>query len=153
MTEKGYRGYVSSRPFGGQRVPQHVQNIVINDYCRKNNLNYLLSATEVAMPGMYLMLDQLMQQRSETAGVVFYSLFQLPEDYSFRKEVFAGMTDSNIELHFAVEALKVQGQEDIEVAEQIFVLRRVVQESDCSDTAERLHDSIESLLPRVETDG
>ena len=26
----------------GERVPQHVQNIVIKDFCQKNNFNFLL---------------------------------------------------------------------------------------------------------------
>ena len=46
----GHRGYIFSRPFHGNRVPQHVQNMVIRDYCQRNGLNYLLSATEYAMP-------------------------------------------------------------------------------------------------------
>ena len=33
----------------GERVPQHVQNIVIKDFCQKNNLHFLLSSTEYAM--------------------------------------------------------------------------------------------------------
>ena len=33
--DKGFRGYIFSRPFMEERVPQHVQNIVIRDYCSK----------------------------------------------------------------------------------------------------------------------
>ena len=51
MSAKGYRGYVTSRPFMGERAPQHIQNIVIRDYCKKNNLLFLLSATEYVMDG------------------------------------------------------------------------------------------------------
>ena len=32
---KRVKGYNFSRPFMGERVPQHVQNIVIKDYCQK----------------------------------------------------------------------------------------------------------------------
>ena len=32
-----------------ERVPQHVQNIVIRDYCSKKDIQYLLSSTEYAM--------------------------------------------------------------------------------------------------------
>ena len=38
MKSKKVRGYIFSRSFMGERVPQHVQNIVIRDYCEKNNL-------------------------------------------------------------------------------------------------------------------
>jgi sporadic carbohydrate cluster protein (TIGR04323 family) len=43
--EKRFRGYIFSRPFMEERVPQHVQNIVIRDYCTKKGIQYLLSAT------------------------------------------------------------------------------------------------------------
>ena len=38
---KKLRGYIFSRTFMGERVPQHVQNIVIRDYCVKNKYDYL----------------------------------------------------------------------------------------------------------------
>ena len=46
MKLKKVRGYIFCRSFMNERVPQHVQNIVIRDYCNKNNLTYLLSSTE-----------------------------------------------------------------------------------------------------------
>ena len=38
--EKRLRGYIFSRPFMEERVPQHVQNIVIRDYCSKKDIQY-----------------------------------------------------------------------------------------------------------------
>ena len=52
----GFQGYVNSRSFQGQRVPQHVQNLVIRDYCQGQGLRYLLSGTEYAITGSSLML-------------------------------------------------------------------------------------------------
>ena len=46
---KKVKGYNFSRNFMGERVPQHVQNIVIKDFCNKNNLNLQLSVTEHVM--------------------------------------------------------------------------------------------------------
>ena len=43
---KKVRGYVFSRSFLGERVPQHVQNIIIRDYCERKNLHFLISASE-----------------------------------------------------------------------------------------------------------
>ena len=46
MTDRyGYRGYITSRPFLGERAPQHIQNLVIRDYAAKHGLDYLLSVT------------------------------------------------------------------------------------------------------------
>ena len=35
---KRIKGYIFSRSFMGERAPQHVQNIVIRDFCKKNSL-------------------------------------------------------------------------------------------------------------------
>ena len=40
MKLKKVRGYIFSRSFMGERVPQHIQNIVISDFCKKNDLNF-----------------------------------------------------------------------------------------------------------------
>ena len=49
MKKKIFRGYIFSREFMGERVPQNVQNLFIRDFCNKKNFQYLLSATEYAM--------------------------------------------------------------------------------------------------------
>ncbi len=71
-----------------------MQNIVINNYCSKNNLRYLLSATEVAMPGMYLILEQVLQDHKNIDGIIFYSLFQLPEERQARQQIPATAVSS-----------------------------------------------------------
>ena len=53
----GYRGYIASRPVRGLAQPQHVQNLVVRDYASRAKLPYLLSATEYAMPGCYMVLE------------------------------------------------------------------------------------------------
>ena len=40
------RGYIFSRKFFGERVPQHIQNQIIQSYCKIHKMEYLLSATE-----------------------------------------------------------------------------------------------------------
>ena len=79
MKIKTVRGYIFSRKFLDERVPQHVQNIVIRDYCKNNNLQYLLSSTEYILEDSHLMMQQLMNEIKKTDGIVAYSLFQLPK--------------------------------------------------------------------------
>ena len=45
---KTLKGYIFSRPFFNERVPQHVQNIVNKDYCKSQGYSFLMSATEYA---------------------------------------------------------------------------------------------------------
>ena len=58
----GYRGYIASRPVRGLAQPQHVQNLVVRDYASRNKLHYLLSATEYAMPGSYMVLESALRE-------------------------------------------------------------------------------------------
>ena len=59
---KKLRGYIFARPFMGERVPQHVQNIVLRDYCARKNHELLLAVVEYAMPNSYLMMESLANQ-------------------------------------------------------------------------------------------
>ena len=85
---KKVRGYNFSRSFMGERVPQHVQNIVIKDFCKKNKLNFLLSATEYSMPNSFYILKDLVNNLNGIYGVVAYSLFQMPDDEMERVKMF-----------------------------------------------------------------
>ena len=55
----------------GERVPQHVQNIVIKDFCQKNNFNFLLSATEYSMKDSFYILNQLVNSYKSNINFVF----------------------------------------------------------------------------------
>ena len=124
MKLKKARGYIFSRSFMGERVPQHVQNIVIRDYCEKNNLSYLLSSTEYVLENCHLMLEQVLDELKLVDGVVAYSLFQLPEDKDSRQGVYKKILDLKKEIHFSVESLKITTQEDIEKIESIWLVRQ-----------------------------
>ena len=108
----------------GERVPQHVQNIVIRDYCEKNNLSYLLSSTEYVLENCHLMLEQVLDELKLVDGVVAYSLFQLPEDKDSRQGIYKKILDLKKEIHFSVESLKITTQEDIEKIESIWLVRQ-----------------------------
>ena len=84
---KKVRGYNFSRNFMGERAPQHVQNIVIKDFCKKNKLKLLLSSTEYTMKNSFYILEETIKNLHEVDGIVAYSLFQMPEDQSKRNRM------------------------------------------------------------------
>ena len=110
----------------GERAPQHVQNLVIRDYCKKNNLLYLLSSTEYAMKNCHLMLEQVLKELKSIEGVVAYSLFQLPEDQKLRSKVYKKILKFKKEIHFSVEGLKIVVPKDIEKIENIWLVRQTL---------------------------
>jgi len=124
--EKRLRGYIFSRPFMEERVPQHVQNIVIRDYCSKKNIQYLLSATEYSMRNSYLMLRQLVKDLPYTDGIVAYSIFQMPEDDNERQGIFNTILSSKKEIHFAVEGLSLYDNKTFNHIENIWQVKKTL---------------------------
>jgi sporadic carbohydrate cluster protein (TIGR04323 family) len=120
------RGYISSRQFMGERVPQHVQNLVIRNYCSQRNLEFLLSATEYAMSNCSIILNQIINELPELDGIAAYSLFQLPENNNKRNEIYKSVLAAKKEIHFCVEGLKLQCEADMERIENIWLVRKTI---------------------------
>jgi sporadic carbohydrate cluster protein (TIGR04323 family) len=126
IIEKRLRGYIFSRPFMEERVPQHVQNIVIRDYCSKKNIQYLLSSTEYAMNDSVLMLRQLVKELPSIDGIVAYSMFQMPEDDNERQRIFNSVLSCKKEIHFAVEGLSLYDMDTYNHIENIWQVKKTL---------------------------
>jgi sporadic carbohydrate cluster protein (TIGR04323 family) len=109
---KKLRGYIFSRPFYGERVPQNIQNLVIRNYCEKNSFIYLLSIVEYCIEETFLNLNLAISQLKNCDGIVAYSLFQLPANQSKRKEIVLKTLKAKKEIHFALENMKILKLED-----------------------------------------
>ncbi|HYM32814.1 MAG TPA: LIC12192 family sporadic carbohydrate cluster protein [Candidatus Cybelea sp.] len=125
----GYRGYIASRPVRGLLQPQHVQNLVVRDYAQRSKLPYLLSATEYAMPGCYMVLESVMRELKHLHGVICYSLFMLPERALRRREIYGRLFDAGCTLHGALEGMAVKGPDDVAMLEDIFMVDRFAAKS------------------------
>ena len=117
------KGYIFSRSFLGERVPQHIQNIVIRDYCVKNNIILLMSATEYAIEGSSYVLSELIHNLKNYDGIIFYSLFQLPVKKEDRYQVYKTIIKKKKKLHFVVENLSINKKDDSIKIEKIFLLK------------------------------
>ncbi len=138
VPRRGFRGYVTSRPFMGERAPQHIQNLVIRDYADRNRMDYLLSAAEYALDGSQMMLDQVLAELASLQGVICYSIFQLPLQASNRRAVYAKVLEANAELHGAVEGMAVRNDDDIERIEDIWRTRQTLTHSPSAEDIRRL---------------
>ena len=123
MTDKlGYRGYIASRAIDGDRVPHHVQNIVIRDYAIRHNLQYLLSATEMSPDSCFIVLNDVLSNLDMIGGVIMYSLFMLPKNFGARNRIYDILLQNKKTLHAAVENIALTTQDDIQRVEEIFLL-------------------------------
>jgi sporadic carbohydrate cluster protein (TIGR04323 family) len=125
MAERtGHRGYIGARPLNGSRTPQHVQNIVIRDYARRKNLQFLLSAVEHIMPGSYMILEDLLDELPRLNGIICYSIFMLPPDERRRREVYDRVLREGCNLHAAVEEIAIASNDDIGAVEDILLVNK-----------------------------
>ena len=120
---KKLRGYIFARPFMGERAPQHVQNIILRDYCTKRGHDLLLSASEYAMPDSYMILESVLDDLTNIDGIVFYSLYQLPMQPERRRSVYSRVLEADKSLHFAVEGMSISQTEDIDAVEQCLLVK------------------------------
>jgi sporadic carbohydrate cluster protein (TIGR04323 family) len=120
-----YRGYIFSREFMSERVPQHIQNLVIRDYCKNNDLEYLLHATEYGMRECFLIFNQLLEELNQVDGIITYSMFQLPINNKQREIIFSKIINQKKSIHFAVEKMKVSNKEELQRVENIWNVKKI----------------------------
>ena len=111
--QQGYRGYVSSRPVRGVSQPQRLQNLVIRDYSRRKQLDFLLSSTEFAMPGCYMMLEDVINELDKLQGIILYSAFMLPQRKQSRLRIYDKVLTHGCVLHSALEEMVLKTESDI----------------------------------------
>ena len=115
-----------SRFFMGERVPQHIQNQVIRNYCIQNNFEYLLSAVEYSMRNSTLMLNQIFNETKNLDGIGFYSLFQLPESDIERNKFLKKILKKKKFVFFAVENIILSSSKDVERIENIWLIKKIL---------------------------
>ena len=123
---KNIRGYIFSRPFLNERVPQNVQNLLIREFCKKEELFYNLSASEYAMSNCYKILYQLMHELKNLDGIVAYSVFQLPEENNKRNKILKEILKKKKFFYFALENLKVSKLSDMQKIENIWLIKKTL---------------------------
>lgn len=107
----------------GERAPQHVQNIVMQDFCKKNNLIFLMSVTEYAMKNSYSILNHLISNLREIDGIILYSLFQLPEQIKQRNDILKKILKQKKIISFAVEGLTIKNIQDLKHINDIWKIK------------------------------
>jgi len=117
---QGYRGYISARMEMNRSTPQHIQQLVIRDYCAKNKMQFLLSATEYCMPGCTLILDAVLAELHALEGIVMYSLFQMPTEKEKRLKLYDALFAAGCSLHLAAENTAIRTHVDAARIEDIW---------------------------------
>ena len=112
------RGYITSGQFRDERVPQHIQNLVIRNYCNNMNLSFVLSRAEYSFAQPFY--SQLWSAiREGYTNIVLYSLKQLPVSQDEREMIYLECQEI-ITLHFACET-EVLSESNVAKIEEILL--------------------------------
>lgn len=90
---------------------------------------YLMSVTEYAMPGCFMMLENALGELPTIEGIVCFSAFMLPRDQNRRRAIYARVLRASASLHAALENVVLQSEADVQRLEDLlgaaFLLDRV----------------------------
>ncbi len=133
----GYRGYVSSRGFGGFVIPVPLQSLALRDYCLRNNMIYVLPVNENCFVHSYMVLEGMIQVLSDFEGIVMYSMRMLPEFEARRLNILRTILDQGCSLHLVLEDITVKFEKDIEELESRVLFDKLIHH----------YDGMQSMLP------
>jgi len=122
----GYRGYVTSREFGGARIPVPIQALVLRDYCARKELLYKLHVNENVFPNSYLVLDSLVRNLDGLEGVLMCSMYMLPKRAARRQAIYGHIFRQGVSMHFVLEELVVARPADTSFVEEILAISEVL---------------------------
>ena len=108
----------------GERVPQSVQNLVLRNYCANNNIIFEFSSVEYAMENSYFVLNKLIEEK-KCKNIIFYSLFQLPENNEKRLKIVRKFINRKKKLFFAIEDIEIEKNSDINRIERIWYIKKI----------------------------
>jgi sporadic carbohydrate cluster protein (TIGR04323 family) len=116
---QGYRGYVTSREFGGLRIPVPVQSLVLRDYCVRKKLIYKLHVNENVFPNSYLVLEGMVRDLKAFEGILMCSMYMLPQRAERRADIFRQILDQGAELHLVLEDVVIRKAEDTAFVDEV----------------------------------
>lgn len=104
---KKLKGYVFSRKFNGNLIPQKIQNIILRDYCNKKRFHFIMSSIEYSIKNSFIILNKLVKDLNKYDGIVAYSIFQLPDKQKERIKVYKKIMSKRKEFHFVLEDIVI----------------------------------------------
>jgi len=131
----GYRGYVTSRPFGGYSIPVPVQSLVLRDYCQRKALTFVLPANENIFPHSYLVLEGMIRDLRGFEGIVMCSMHMLPQRAARRRVVFDTVLRQGCSMHFVLENLVVANCAEVDQIEALVQFAQIASRAPAPDQA------------------
>jgi sporadic carbohydrate cluster protein (TIGR04323 family) len=107
--------YLNNNTSATEGVPAHLQRYMVYDYCERYGLKYEFEMFELETMNHLPTLQHIVGELA--CNVILYSIYALPEDPVFRREVFDMASGNGVALYFVNEDLcvrDVDGREHVE---------------------------------------
>jgi len=111
MKKKLY-GYVTSQKFGNFLIPIPFQNIILNDYAKKQNFQYHLPSTELVINDFYLSLFSTIKKMDKSTLLCMCSILMLPMEEKKLNLFFKILIEKKIKVHCVYEKVVLSSLED-----------------------------------------
>ena len=88
-----------------------------------------MSSVELSVPGAYEVLKDVLNQKRNYDGILFFSLFTLPTLPSLRNQVYKLVSEHRKTLHFCLEQLSVETTSDLSRIEDLLCVREALRKA------------------------
>ena len=122
---RGYRGYVTSRPFGQYSIPVPLQSLALRDYCQRMGLLYVFPVNENIFPHSYMVLEGMVQNLTDYEGILMYSMHMLPQRQERRRKIYDSILQQGCAIHIVLEGIVVGNENDAERLEELIQLNQI----------------------------
>tara|TARA_B100001057_G_C22841041_1_gene947106 strand:+ start:1917 stop:2363 length:447 start_codon:yes stop_codon:yes gene_type:complete len=126
--KKLLRGYISSREINGAYYPQNVQNLVLRNFAKENNIELQLSGTEWNIEKSFLMLRSIISEKNN--GILLFSIFQIYENSSFFYDIVRKIIKKKKIIVFALENISISSEKELQNLSKIFKITEVTSSRD-----------------------
>ena len=126
--KKLLRGYISSREINGAYYPQNVQNLILRNFAKENNIELQLSGTEWNIEKSFLMLRSIISEKNN--GILLFSIFQIYENSSFFYDIVRKIIKKKKIIVFALENISISSEKELQNLSKIFKITEVTSSRD-----------------------
>lgn len=96
-------GYVTNSNFNEKIIPIPFQNILLRNYCKDNNLTYVLPYNETVFKNSYSQLITLINKLDKDSAIISCSIFMLPDNDSHIKKILKLLKQKKTYIYFLYE--------------------------------------------------
>ena len=124
--KKKYFTYIVNKKFGDYYLPTRFQYVILRDYYQKINANFILPQGEPIFSNSKIRLRTIVKNLKLNDGLVFLSIYQMPENKEIRESLLKELLKKKIELHFIFEGLIIKNKKDFQKINNIFKLNKFI---------------------------